>query len=76
MSPDVWQDIVRLRATQFTRWAAEFRDGVDVLGSGSPAGARMAATISYFEFISDEITGLLAQWTERKDASHSRHADA
>jgi DNA-binding transcriptional regulator GbsR (MarR family) len=73
MSPDVWQDIVRLRASQFTRWAAELREGVRVLGSSSPAGARMWATVNYFEFISDEIAGLLAQWNERRDASDSRH---
>lgn len=76
MSPDVWQDIVRLRATQFTRWAAELREGAKVLGSGSPAAARMAAAVSYFEFISDEITGLLAHWNERRDESDTRHAGA
>jgi DNA-binding transcriptional regulator GbsR (MarR family) len=76
MSPDVWQDIVRLRATQFTRWAAELRDGVSVLGVSSPAGDRMAATVNYFEFISEEITSLLARWNERLDASESRHASS
>ena len=62
MSVDVWQDIVQLRDRQFTRWAAELRDGVEVLGPGSPAGARMAETIRYFEFISAEMAGLLARW--------------
>jgi DNA-binding transcriptional regulator GbsR (MarR family) len=76
MSADVWQDIVGLRASQFTRWAAELRQGVEVLGAGSPAGGRMAATVNYFEFISDEITDLLARWDERKDASQARHTDA
>jgi DNA-binding transcriptional regulator GbsR (MarR family) len=69
MSPEVWRDIVRLRATQFTRWAAELRQGVEVLGVGSPAGGRMAATVNYFEFISDEITGLLTRWDEHRGVS-------
>lgn len=66
MSADVWQDIVRLRYQQFGRWAAELRQGVDVLGASSPAGKRMAGTVRYFEFISEEMPGLLARWDERR----------
>ncbi len=62
MSPDVWQDIVRLRDRQFRRWATELREGVDVLGADSPAGVRMSETVRYFEFIATEITGLLDRW--------------
>ncbi len=65
MSVDVWQDIVRLRDRQFTRWAGELRDGVAVLGADSAAGARMADTVRYFEFISAEMAGLLARWDSR-----------
>ncbi len=66
VSADVWQDIVRLRDRMFTRWAAELRDGLIVLGRDSPAGARLAETVRYFEFISGEMTGLLARWDTRK----------
>ena len=52
MPVDVWDEIVRLRNRQFTRWAAELRDGVDALGADSPAGARLAETVRYFEFLS------------------------
>jgi DNA-binding transcriptional regulator GbsR (MarR family) len=62
MSTRVWEDVVQLRDRQFSNWAAELRNGVDVLGPASPAGARMAQTVRYFEFISQEITGLLARW--------------
>ena len=65
VSEQVWQDIVRLRDRQFRQWAAELREGVRVLGADSPAGARMAATVSYFEFISSETAGLLARWDAR-----------
>ncbi len=70
MSVDVWQDIVQLRDRQFTRWAAELRDGVAVLGPDSPAGARMADTVRYFEFIGAEMAGLVARWK-----SHDRAAE-
>ncbi|MBO0832855.1 MAG: MarR family transcriptional regulator [Actinobacteria bacterium] len=62
VSPDVWQDIVHMRDRQFRAWAAELRKGVEALGPASPAGARLAATVRYFEFISAEMTGLLARW--------------
>jgi DNA-binding transcriptional regulator GbsR (MarR family) len=71
MSERVWQDIVRLRDRQFTRWAAELQEGVRILGADSPAGLRMTETVSYFEFISAEMAGLLARWDARNEAADS-----
>ena len=71
MSDRVWQDIVRLRDRQFTRWAAELQDGIRILGADSPAGLRMAETVSYFEFISAEMAGLLTRWDARNKAADS-----
>jgi DNA-binding transcriptional regulator GbsR (MarR family) len=71
MSERVWQDIVRLRDRQFTRWAADLQDGVRILGADSPAGVRMADTVRYFEFISSEMAGLLARWDARNQAADS-----
>jgi DNA-binding transcriptional regulator GbsR (MarR family) len=69
MSELVWQDIVRLRDRQFTRWATELREGIKVLGPSSPAGIRMADTVRYFEFISGEMAGLLARWEAARSAT-------
>ena len=71
MPEHVWQDIVRLRDRQFTRWVAELQDGVRILGADSPAGIRMADTVRYFEFISAEMAGLLARWDSRNQAADS-----
>jgi DNA-binding transcriptional ArsR family regulator len=65
MSGHVWHDIIRMRDRQFTRWAAELRQGVDILGPTSAAGARMAESVEYFEFISHEVIGMLARWEAR-----------
>jgi DNA-binding transcriptional regulator GbsR (MarR family) len=65
MPTDVWEDIVGLRDRQFARWVTELRDGATALGAGTPAGARMADTVRYFEFISAEMSNLLARWRER-----------
>jgi predicted transcriptional regulator len=69
MPESVWQDIVELRERQFSRWSADLRDGVQVLGADSPAGVRMAQTVRYFEFITGEMAGLLARWQQRSGQS-------
>ena len=76
MSTRVWEDIVQLRDRQFSDWAAELRRGVDVLGPATPAGARMGQTVRYFEFISEEITGLLARWRAQSSDVEPAGADA
>jgi DNA-binding transcriptional regulator GbsR (MarR family) len=62
MPTDVWDEIVRLRNRQFARWVTELRDGVSALGAETPAGSRMAETVRYFDFLSAEMSGLLARW--------------
>lgn len=71
MSERVWQDIVRMRDRQFLRWAAELRNGIEVLGPASPAGTRMSGTVEYFEFIAGEMSGLLARWDARNPPAGS-----
>ena len=68
MAVSVWQDIVALRDRQFTRWSADLRDGVQILGPDSPAGVRMAETVRYFDFLSTEMAGLLARWRDQSAA--------
>ncbi len=67
MPAHVWDEIARLRDRQFARWATELRDGVDALGAGSPAGARLAETVRYFEFLSAEMASLLSRWHRERD---------
>jgi DNA-binding transcriptional regulator GbsR (MarR family) len=76
MSTRVWEDIVQLRDRQFSDWAAELRHGVAVLGPATPAGTRMAHTVRYFEFISQEIAGLLARWRAQSVGAEPAEADA
>ena len=76
MSQEVWQDIVHMRDRQFRAWAAELRQGVEALGPASPAGARLTETVRYFEFISGEMTGLLARWQAAFDGAGSETGQA
>ena len=68
MPENVWQDIVSMRDRMFGRWVAELREGVEALGPDSPAGVRMAETVRYFEFLSQEMLGLWARWQEVRAA--------
>lgn len=69
MPADVWDEIARLRDRQFARWATELRDGVEALGAGSPAGARLAESVRYFEFLSAEMSRLLSRWRSESAAT-------
>jgi DNA-binding transcriptional regulator GbsR (MarR family) len=74
MPADVWDEIVRLRERQFARWVTELRDGVTALGSGTPAGARMADTVRYFDFLSGEMSSMQARWHDRTATAESARA--
>ncbi|SRR5579875_98712 len=59
---DVWDEVIGLRGRLLARWAAALRDGAEVLGPGTPAGARLAESVGYFEFISAEVARARARW--------------
>jgi DNA-binding transcriptional regulator GbsR (MarR family) len=40
---DVWYEAFASRDQELSRWAASLRDGAEVLGADTPAGARLAA---------------------------------
>jgi len=42
------------------------REGIKVLGRDSAAGARMAETLAFFEFMQKELPPLLQRWREHK----------
>jgi predicted transcriptional regulator len=64
--PDhVWTEVVRLRDRVMARWAALFREGAEVVGADSPAGARLAASAEFFDFVTGQVTSLLDSWDER-----------
>lgn len=74
MPADVWDEIARLRDRQFARWATELRDGVKALGADSRAGARLAESVRYFEFLSAEMSSLLSRW--RRESAGTETVDA
>jgi DNA-binding transcriptional regulator GbsR (MarR family) len=63
---DVWYEVGVRRDQQLTRWEAAARQGVDVLGRRTPAGARMVETLAYLEFVKEELAEMLERWRKRK----------
>ncbi len=67
--PDnVWDEVIRIRDRLMARWTAVLRDGIELLGADTPAGARLADSVRYFEFVSAELPHVLARWQEHKAA--------
>lgn len=63
---DVWYEAIAKRDRVLSRCEQSLRDGVELLGRGTGAGARIAETLAFFEFIQDELHTLLERWRERK----------
>jgi len=63
---DVWYEAMARRDRVLSRCEQSLRDGIDLLGRNTGAGARMAETLAFFEFIQAELHSLLDRWRERK----------
>jgi DNA-binding transcriptional regulator GbsR (MarR family) len=67
--PDnVWHEVISGRDRLMARWTSVLRDGVALLGADTPAGARLADSVQYFEFVIAELPRVLARWQEHKAA--------
>jgi len=64
MPDDVWHDMLRLRDQVMVRWTALVREGIELLGPDTPAGARLAEHAAFFEFVSGELPAVLKRWEE------------
>jgi DNA-binding transcriptional regulator GbsR (MarR family) len=63
---DAWYDAALHRERLLVRWEESTREGIEVLGSDTPAGERLTETLAFYEFIQDEIPALLARWRQRR----------
>ena len=62
MPADVWTEVMRLQSQVLLRWANLLKEGADLVGADTPAGARMADHSAFFEFLNAEMPALLARW--------------
>jgi len=64
---DVWCEAMARRDRVLSRCERSLREGIELLGRNSGAGARMADTLAFFEFIQAELPALLAKWRKRRE---------
>jgi DNA-binding transcriptional regulator GbsR (MarR family) len=71
---DVWYEAIARRDQVLARWERSLREGIEVLGRDTAAGARMAETLAFFEFLQNELPPLLKRWRELKLKLHRRNS--
>ena len=59
---NMWDDLLRMRDQVMSRWAALVREGIDLVGPDTAAGARMAEQAAFLEFATREMADLLTRW--------------
>jgi DNA-binding transcriptional regulator GbsR (MarR family) len=62
MPGNMWDDLLRMRDQVMSRWAALVREGIDLVGPDTAAGARMAEQAAFLEFATREMADLLTRW--------------
>ena len=62
MPGNMWDDLLRMRDQVMSRWGALVREGIDLVGPDTAAGARMAEQAAFLEFATREMGELLARW--------------
>jgi hypothetical protein len=63
---DVWYDSALHREQMLTRWKASATEGIEALGRDTPAGARIARSLAFFEFLQAEMPEILERWRRRQ----------
>ncbi len=66
---DVWYRTITQRDQLLIKWTESLREGAEVLGAQSPAGARLAESVAFFEFMQDEMKQLTARWAAHRAGS-------
>jgi DNA-binding transcriptional regulator GbsR (MarR family) len=63
---DAWYEAMARRDRVLSRCEHSLREGIELFGRDTGAGARMAETLAFFEFIQSQLHMLLVRWRERK----------
>ncbi|MGW5971831.1 GbsR/MarR family transcriptional regulator [Streptomyces sp. NPDC055186] len=69
---DQWYEALTNREAVIRRWEDALREGVNGLGSGTPAGRRLAETLAFFEFVEKEVEGMMARWRVQREERFGR----
>ena len=66
---EIWYEAMARKDQALERCERSLREGLEVIGPETPAGARIAETLEFFEFIQTELPAMLERWLARKAAT-------
>lgn len=66
---EVWYEAIGRKDQVLERCERSLREGIEVVGRDTPAGARIAETLRFFEFLQKELPALMEKWRAQKAAS-------
>lgn len=69
---EVWYEAIARKDQVLDRVEASLRDGIEIVGRDTAAGARIAETLAFFEFMQQELPAMLEKWRARKAARSRR----
>ncbi|MFD7449340.1 GbsR/MarR family transcriptional regulator [Kitasatospora sp. NPDC059827] len=67
---DVWFESLTRRDELLLRWIGVLKEGEVTVGRGTVAGERLAESAAFFEFMIDELHGMLGRWRVHRAARH------
>ncbi|MCX5398588.1 GbsR/MarR family transcriptional regulator [Streptomyces sp. NBC_00102] len=73
---EIWYTTFAGRDRVMTRWEQTLRDGARSFGEDTPAGARLAETAEFFEFVQDELVTMMERWKARQEANREADREA
>src|SRR4051794_11932502 len=59
---DAWYEVILRRERLVLFWMDCLREGIEEVGAGTAAGARMAETLAFFEFLQVEMEPMMERW--------------
>jgi len=63
---DLWYEAMVGDLRSLEAWEDSFRRGIDAVGRDTPAGARLADSLAFFQFVRAEMPALLERWREQR----------
>ncbi|WP_317621302.1 GbsR/MarR family transcriptional regulator [Streptomyces sp. CBMA123] len=63
---DVWFESLTRRDELLLRWVRVLKEGELAVGVGTVAAERLAESAAFFEFMIDELHGMLGRWREHR----------
>ncbi|MER6501383.1 MarR family transcriptional regulator [Streptomyces sp. NPDC001455] len=63
---ELWYTTFANRDRVLTRWENTLKEGARTLGEHTPAGARLAETAAFFEFVQAEVAGMMDRWRQHR----------